>query len=81
MAQGKRAGVFVVPIPGVKSRTHIEENVRAAEIVLKAEDLAEIEREPAGRYGGQRDEAAVIPSPRISGGALPSQLFLVSRKR
>ena len=29
MAQGKRAGVFIVPIPGAKSRRHIEENVRA----------------------------------------------------
>jgi aryl-alcohol dehydrogenase-like predicted oxidoreductase len=41
MAQAKRAGVFIAPIPGAKSRKHIEENVRAAEIVLTAEDLAE----------------------------------------
>jgi aryl-alcohol dehydrogenase-like predicted oxidoreductase len=37
MAQGKRAGVFIVPIPGAKSRKHIhkhiQENVRAANIV------------------------------------------------
>src|ERR1700680_4833959 len=26
MAQGKRAGVFIVPMPGAKSRKHIEEN-------------------------------------------------------
>src|ERR1700736_4148174 len=42
MAQGKRAGVFIVPIPGAKSRRHIEENVRAA-IVLTGEDLADID--------------------------------------
>ena len=29
MAQGKRAGVFIVPIPGAKPREHIEENLRA----------------------------------------------------
>jgi aryl-alcohol dehydrogenase-like predicted oxidoreductase len=44
MAQGSRAGAFIVPIPGAKSRKHLEENVRAAEIVLTAEDLAEIDR-------------------------------------
>jgi aryl-alcohol dehydrogenase-like predicted oxidoreductase len=44
MAQAKRAGVFIVPIPGAKSRKHLEENVRAADIVLTAEDLAEIDR-------------------------------------
>ena len=32
MAQGKRAGVLIVPIPGAKSRRHLEENVRAADI-------------------------------------------------
>jgi aryl-alcohol dehydrogenase-like predicted oxidoreductase len=44
MAQGSRLGVFMVPIPGAKSRKHLEENVRAAEIVLTADDLAEIDR-------------------------------------
>ena len=52
MAQGKRAGVFIVPIPGAKSRNHIEENVRAADIVLTPEDLAEIDRiVPPGAAG------------------------------
>jgi aryl-alcohol dehydrogenase-like predicted oxidoreductase len=32
-----------VPIPGAKSRKHLEENVRAADIVLTADDLAEID--------------------------------------
>jgi aryl-alcohol dehydrogenase-like predicted oxidoreductase len=55
MAQGKRAGVFIVPIPGAKSREHIEENVRAAGIVLTADDLAEIDRiVPPGAASGTR---------------------------
>ena len=44
LAQGSRAGAFIVPIPGAKSRKHLEENVRAAEIVLTAADLGEIDR-------------------------------------
>ena len=55
MAQGKRAGVFVVPIPGAKSRQHLAENVGAAEIVLTADDLAEIDRiVPPGAASGTR---------------------------
>jgi aryl-alcohol dehydrogenase-like predicted oxidoreductase len=55
MAQGRRAGVFIVAIPGAKSRKHIEENVRAADIVLTAEDLAEIDRiVPPGAASGTR---------------------------
>jgi aryl-alcohol dehydrogenase-like predicted oxidoreductase len=55
MAQGSRTGVFVVPIPGAKSRTHLEENMRAANIVLTAEDLAEIDRiAPPGAASGTR---------------------------
>jgi len=53
MAQDSRAGAFIVPIPGAKSRKHLEENVRAAEIVLTTEDLAEIDRlvPPGAAYG------------------------------
>jgi diketogulonate reductase-like aldo/keto reductase len=55
IAQGKRAGVFIAPIPGAKSRKHIEENVRAAGIVLTADDLAEIDRiVPPGAASGTR---------------------------
>jgi aryl-alcohol dehydrogenase-like predicted oxidoreductase len=55
MAQGARAGAFIVPIPGAKSRTHLEENVRAADIVLTANDLAEIDRiVPPGAASGTR---------------------------
>jgi aryl-alcohol dehydrogenase-like predicted oxidoreductase len=55
MAQGARSGAFVVPIPGAKSRKHLEENVGAAGIVLNAEDLAEIDRiAPPGAAAGTR---------------------------
>jgi aryl-alcohol dehydrogenase-like predicted oxidoreductase len=55
MAQGKRAGVYIIPIPGAKSREHLEENVRSADIVLTAEDLAEIDRTvPPGAASGTR---------------------------
>lgn len=62
MARGTRVGTFIVPIPGAKSRKHLDENVRAADIVLTADDLAEIDDiVPPGaafgtRYaGGQMD--------------------------
>src|SRR5437588_7116264 len=32
MARGTRAGIFIVPIPGAKSRKHLEESVRGADI-------------------------------------------------
>jgi len=55
MAQGSRAGAFIIPIPGAKSRKHLEENVRAADIVLTADDLAEIDRiVPHGAASGTR---------------------------
>ncbi len=55
MAQGSRAGAFIVPIPGAKSRKHLEENVRAADIALTADDLAEIDRiVPPGAASGTR---------------------------
>jgi aryl-alcohol dehydrogenase-like predicted oxidoreductase len=55
MAQGSYAGVFIVPIPGAKSRKHLEENICAANIVLTTEDLAEIGRiVPPGAASGTR---------------------------
>jgi aryl-alcohol dehydrogenase-like predicted oxidoreductase len=55
MAQGARAGVFIVPIPGAKSLKHLEENVRAADIVLTSDDLLEIDRiVPPGAASGTR---------------------------
>ena len=35
MARGSRAGAFIVPIPGAKSRKHLEENVRARILCLR----------------------------------------------
>ena len=55
MAQGARSGTFIVPIPGAKSRKHLEENVGAAGIALTADDLAEIDRiVPPGAAAGTR---------------------------
>jgi aryl-alcohol dehydrogenase-like predicted oxidoreductase len=55
MTRGARAGAFIVPIPGAKSPRHLEENVRAADIVLTADDLAEIDRVvPPGAASGTR---------------------------
>jgi aryl-alcohol dehydrogenase-like predicted oxidoreductase len=55
LAQGSRVGAFIVPIPGAKSRKHLEENVRAAEIVLTADDLTEIDWiVPHGAASGTR---------------------------
>ena len=55
MARGSRAGAFIIPIPGAKSREHLKENVRAAEMVLTADDLAEIDRiVPPGAASGTR---------------------------
>jgi aryl-alcohol dehydrogenase-like predicted oxidoreductase len=55
MAQGSQAGAFIVPIPGAKSRKHLEENARAADIVLTTADLAEIDRiVPRGAASGTR---------------------------
>lgn len=54
-AQGAGAGLFIVPIPGAKSRRHLEENVRAADVVLSAEDLAQIDGiVPPGAAAGTR---------------------------
>jgi aryl-alcohol dehydrogenase-like predicted oxidoreductase len=55
IAQGERIGAFILPIPGAKSRKHLEENVRAAEIVLTADELAEIDHMvPPGAASGTR---------------------------
>jgi aryl-alcohol dehydrogenase-like predicted oxidoreductase len=55
IAQGARMGVTIVPIPGAKSRKHLEENLGAAEITLSADDLDEIDRLAApGAAAGTR---------------------------
>jgi aryl-alcohol dehydrogenase-like predicted oxidoreductase len=55
IAQGRHAGTFIVPIPGAKSRKHLDENLRAAELVLGQDDLAELDRiAPPGAASGTR---------------------------
>ncbi|WP_433195917.1 aldo/keto reductase [Nocardia sp. CA-107356] len=48
-------GDDVVPIPGTKRRTYLEENVAAVEITLTADDLARIDAAaPATAFAGER---------------------------
>ena len=48
-------GPDVVPIPGTKRRTYLDENAQAVEIELSADDLARIdEAAPAGSASGDR---------------------------
>ena len=51
LAQGRD----IVPIPGTKKRKYLEENVRAFEVKLTADDLARIDRViPRGAASGER---------------------------
>ncbi|HSS38984.1 MAG TPA: aldo/keto reductase, partial [Polyangia bacterium] len=51
---------FVVPIPGSKRRRNLEENVKAVDLVLGAQDLAALEAAfPLGAASGARYPAAV----------------------
>jgi len=55
MAQGERMATQIVPIPGAKSRRHIEENVGAAAVGFTADELAEIDAAvPPGAAAGTR---------------------------
>ena len=48
-------GDDVVPIPGTKRRTYLEENVAALDIELTADDLRRIEEvAPEGAFSGDR---------------------------
>lgn len=48
-------GEDIVPIPGTKRRSYLEENIAAGEIVLSEDDLARInDAAPAGATAGQR---------------------------
>jgi aryl-alcohol dehydrogenase-like predicted oxidoreductase len=48
-------GEDIVPIPGTKRRSYLEENVAAAEVELSADDLARIDQAaPAGETAGDR---------------------------
>ncbi|WP_406236851.1 aldo/keto reductase [Nocardia sp. NBC_01009] len=48
-------GEDVIPIPGTKRRTYLEENVAATDITLTADDLARIDAAaPSGAFAGAR---------------------------
>jgi aryl-alcohol dehydrogenase-like predicted oxidoreductase len=52
-------GEDIVPIPGTKRRTYLEENLGALEIELTPQDLAEFNlAAPAGGTAGDRYPAA-----------------------
>ncbi|HEY6293575.1 MAG TPA: aldo/keto reductase [Terriglobia bacterium] len=56
-----RQGEDIVPIPGTKRRKYLEENVRALEIRLTAEDLRRIDEvAPVGAAAGTRYAAAMM---------------------
>ena len=55
MAQGDD----IVPIPGTKRRTYLEENVAATEVELTDEDLARIDAELPEAAGDRYDEAGM----------------------
>jgi aryl-alcohol dehydrogenase-like predicted oxidoreductase len=55
IAMGARAGVFVAAIPGAKTRAHLEENVKAADLKLSDADLDAIAAiAPPGAAAGSR---------------------------
>jgi aryl-alcohol dehydrogenase-like predicted oxidoreductase len=52
-------GDDVVPIPGTKRRTYLEQNVAASEVELSPDDLARIEAELPGPAGDRYDPAGM----------------------
>ncbi|MFE3702172.1 aldo/keto reductase, partial [Nocardia tengchongensis] len=59
-------GDDVVPIPGTKRRTYLEQNVAATEIALSAEDLTRIE--------------AAAPAESVAGARYPEGLARVTNR-
>lgn len=59
-------GNHLIPIPGTRSATHLEEDARAASCVLSPDDLAEIERLlPVGfAHGDRYSEAQLVGAER-----------------
>ena len=61
LAWGLAQAADVVPIPGTKRRTYLEENVRAVEIELTEDDLRRIEEfAPRGAAAGARYPEAMM---------------------
>jgi aryl-alcohol dehydrogenase-like predicted oxidoreductase len=54
IAQGLRKGTNIVSIPGAKSRKHLEENARAAEIRFSPEDFEVVDRIVGNGVAGTR---------------------------
>jgi aryl-alcohol dehydrogenase-like predicted oxidoreductase len=52
-------GADIVPIPGTRRRTYLEENVAAASVVLTPEDLARIEAEVPPAVGDRTDASGM----------------------
>ena len=55
LAQGKD----LVPIPGTKRRTYLEQNAAAVDVELTADDLARIDAELPSAAGARYDEAGM----------------------
>ncbi len=53
-------GDDVVPIPGTKRRTYLEENLAAADVELTAEDLARIDAEIPAAAGDRYDQVGMM---------------------
>ena len=52
-------GEDLVPIPGTKRRTYLEQNAGAADVQLSADDLAKIEAELPEPAGDRYNEAGM----------------------
>ena len=52
-------GDDIVPIPGTKRRTYLEQNAAAADIAMSSDDLARIDRELPVTAGARYDEAGM----------------------
>jgi aryl-alcohol dehydrogenase-like predicted oxidoreductase len=55
LAQGDE----IVPIPGTKRRTYLEENLAAADVSLSADDLARIDAEVPAAAGDRYDPSGM----------------------
>ncbi len=52
-------GDDIVPIPGTKRRTYLEENLAAADVSLSADDLARIDAEVPAAAGDRYDPSGM----------------------
>lgn len=72
-------GEDIVPIPGTKRRARLEENVKALEVRLSAEDLARIDRIlPPGAAVGESPIAGGLKIPRERSRTPAGQRTLIS---